>query len=73
MLYEVITRSGIEDMSGPGSDGRFGVCIAENEEDSPWAPLQTDYGYSAEDSSITIFWPSEHTQLPTVSVSYNFV
>ncbi len=62
-------RSGIEDMSGPGSDGRFGVCIAENEEDSPWAPLQTDYGYSAEDSSITIFWPSEHTQLPTVSVS----
>lgn len=57
-------RSDIEDMSGPGSDCRFGICIAENEEESPWAPLQTDYGLTARDSSVTLFWPSEHHQLP---------
>lgn len=62
-------RSQQEDMSGPGSEGRFGVCIAENEEESPWAPLQTDYGFGREDSTITLFWPSEHTQLPTVNIS----
>lgn len=60
-------RSGIEDMSGPGNDSRFGICIAENEEESPWSPLQTDYGYDKEDSSVTLFWPSEHHQLPTAS------
>ena len=62
-------RSRIEDMSGPGSDGRFGTCIAENEEESPWAPLQTDFGYEAEDSSVLLFWPSEHTQVPVFSPS----
>lgn len=60
-------RADIEDMSGPGSDCRFGICIAENEEESPWAPLQTDYGCDRQDSSVTLFWPSEHHQLPTMS------
>ncbi len=63
------TRSRIEDMSGPGSDGRFGIVLAENEEESPWDPLQTDYGYSKDDSAITLFWPSEHTQIQTVTPS----
>lgn len=62
-------RSGIEDMSGAGSEGRFGVCVAEDEENSPWAPLQTDYGFDAADSAVTLFWPSEHTQLPTANIS----
>lgn len=62
-------RSQKEDMSGPGSDCRFGVCIAEDEEGSPWLPLQTDCGYDKGDSCVTLFWPSEHTQLPTMSVS----
>lgn len=62
-------RSQLEDMSGPGSDCRFGICIAENEEESPWAPLQCDFGFESEDSVITLFWPSEHTQIQTVSVS----
>lgn len=62
-------RSQIEDMSGPGSAGRFGICLAEDEEHSPWAPLPTDFGYGEGDSCITLFWPSEHTQVPTASVS----
>ncbi|MBP1736377.1 MAG: hypothetical protein H6Q60_258 [Oscillospiraceae bacterium] len=62
-------RSQLEDMSGPGNDSRFGICVAEDEEHSPWGPLQTDFGFSAEDSTVTLFWPSEHTQLPAVNVS----
>jgi hypothetical protein len=56
------TRPGIEDVSQMGHEARFGVCLAENEEDSPWRPLQTDYGFGAEESAITLFWPQErHT------------
>ena len=62
-------RSGVEDMSGPGSDSRFGITIAENEEESPWAPLQTDYGFDPADSTVTLFWPSDHNQLPIASPS----
>ncbi|MGI5972029.1 MAG: UGSC family (seleno)protein, partial [Oscillospiraceae bacterium] len=73
IAYMIMNISGVrsqtEDMSGPGSDCRFGICIAENEEESPWEPLQTDFGFGKEDSCVTLFWPSEHTQLQTVSVS----
>ncbi len=62
-------RSQQEDMSGPGSACRFGICLAENEEESPWAPLQTEYSYDKNDSCVSLFWPSEYTQLPTVNVS----
>ena len=62
-------RSGVEDMSGPGSDCRFGICIAENEEESPWGSLPTDYGYPDGTNAVTLFWPSEHHQVNTASVS----
>lgn len=51
-------RPKLEDLCGMGYIGRFGTCIAENEEDSPWPPLQTDFGFAAEDSTVTLFWPS---------------
>ena len=63
------TRSQIEDMSGPGSDGRFGIVLAENEEESPWGSLPSDFGYEDGENTITLFWPSEHTQLQTVNIS----
>lgn len=62
-------RSQIEDMSGPGSDCRFGICIAENEEESPWGSLPTDYGYPEGTNAVTLFWPSEHHQVPTANIS----
>ena len=52
-------RQGLEDMSAMGTVGRMGVCIAENEEESPWEPLQTRYGFSREDSTVTMFWPAD--------------
>jgi hypothetical protein len=51
-------RPGLEDNSVIGHEGRFGMCIAENEEASPWNPLHTDYGLKKDDSSVTLFWPS---------------
>lgn len=52
-------RQGLEDMSAMGTVGRMGVCIAENEEESPWEPLQTRYGFTREDSTVTMFWPAD--------------
>lgn len=51
-------RPKLEDLCGMGHIGRFGTCIAENEEDSPWLPLHTDHGLKKEDSAITLFWPT---------------
>lgn len=62
-------RSQIEDMSGPCSDCRFGICIAENEEESPWGSLPTDYGYPEGTNAVTLFWPSEHHQVNTANIS----
>ena len=52
-------RQGLEDMSAMGSIGRGGVCIAENEDASPWEPLQTRYGFPKDDSTVTMFWPAD--------------
>lgn len=52
-------RQGMEDMSAMGSVGRMGICFAENEDESPWAPLQTRYGFTKEDSTVTMFWPAD--------------
>jgi hypothetical protein len=52
-------RPTIEDMSIMGHEARFGMCIAECEEASPWEPLHVDYGLSKEDSAVTLFWPTE--------------
>lgn len=51
-------RAGIEDMGLLGHEGRFGICIAENEEDSPWEGLYEYYGFNKDDSAITVFWPN---------------
>ena len=56
-------RPTLEDMSEMGHESRFGICIAENEEDSPWQPLQMDYGLDQADSSVTLFWPSQRTSV----------
>jgi hypothetical protein len=54
-------RAGIEDMGIFGHEGRFGMCIAENEEESPWEPMHEFYGLKREDSAVTVFWPNTRT------------
>ncbi|MFC1934666.1 hypothetical protein ACFLWC_04100 [Chloroflexota bacterium] len=32
-----------------------GYCMGENEEQSPWEPFHVEYGFSPEDSTVTVF------------------
>jgi len=59
-------RPGCEDMALFGHEGRFGMCIAEYEEESPWEPMHVYYGLDKDDSAITISWPHmrHFAQLP---------
>ncbi|HUE85762.1 MAG TPA: TlpA disulfide reductase family protein [Vicinamibacterales bacterium] len=55
------------DMSTLGNPGKFSYCIAENEEENPWASLAADRGLPAASSAVTLFagepphGVSEHT------------
>ncbi|HEY6251643.1 MAG TPA: TlpA disulfide reductase family protein [Candidatus Angelobacter sp.] len=43
------------DMSTLGNPGKFSYCIAENEEESPWAPLHVERGFHKDQSAVTLF------------------
>ncbi len=47
-----------EDLAIFGHEGRFGMCIAENEEESPWEPMHVYYGLNKEDSAVSVMWPN---------------
>ena len=48
-------RPGISDMALLGQPGKFVMCLAEDEEHSPFPPLHTSLGpYSATDSAVTL-------------------
>lgn len=42
------------DMSTLGQPAKYGCCIAENENESPWTPLHVERGFSHEDSVVTV-------------------
>lgn len=46
-------RKGIEDMGGMGNVGKYSLVVAENEEESPWAPLHVERGLNKGDSAVT--------------------
>jgi hypothetical protein len=41
------------DQSTQGMPGKFTLCIAENEEESPWEPLHVELGYDASESTVS--------------------
>jgi hypothetical protein len=41
------------DQATQGTPAKYTLCIAENEEDSPWPGLHTGYGLTAGDSAVT--------------------
>ena len=47
-------RPGVSDMALLGHAGKFTYCLAEDEEHSPFAPLHTARGFTAEDSVVTV-------------------
>jgi hypothetical protein len=49
---------GETDMSTHGQAGKFGACIAEAEDESPWSPFHVDIGFAAADSTVTVIGAS---------------
>jgi hypothetical protein len=41
------------DQSTQGTSAKYVCCLAENEEESPWAPLHVERGFAASDSTVT--------------------
>jgi len=42
------------DKSTFGHPGKYTYCVAENEQDSPWAPYRVERGMAAEDSAVFV-------------------
>ncbi|MCC6533219.1 MAG: hypothetical protein IT531_11765 [Burkholderiales bacterium] len=42
------------DRATQGQPGKYSFCCAENEADSPWAPLHVERGYDALQSTVTV-------------------
>lgn len=47
-------RSGTSDMALLGHPGKFTMCLAEDEANSPFEPMHTEYGYEASQSAVTV-------------------
>ncbi len=47
-------RPGVSDMALLGHPGKFTMCLAEDEEASPWEPLHVARGFAPEDSAVTV-------------------
>jgi hypothetical protein len=45
----------LRDKATMGQPGKYGMCIAENEEDSPWEPFHVERGYPADTSTVVAF------------------
>ncbi len=45
---------GILDRSTQGQPAKYAYCVAENEAESPWAPLHVERGFAAETSTVTV-------------------
>lgn len=43
------------DQATQGNPSKYSSCIGENEEQSPWPPLHTEYGFDASDSVVTAY------------------
>jgi hypothetical protein len=59
------------DQATQGTLAKYSACIAENEEESPWAPLHVEYGLDPADSAVTalvirscMHIEARHTRVP---------
>ena len=55
MMNAINTRPGKLDRSTIGSAGKFTLCFAENEADSPWEPFHVERGFQPDESTVTVF------------------
>ena len=47
-------KAGAGDPNFIGLPTKFGMCIAENEDDSPWQPYHVDKGFRRDESAVTV-------------------
>ena len=59
------------DQATQGTPAKYSACIAENEEQSPWSSLHTEFGLTAADSAVTamvirscVHIEARHTRVP---------
>ncbi len=45
---------GVGDMSTQGAPSKYGYCVAENEEENPWEPLNVERGFRPDQSTVTV-------------------
>jgi hypothetical protein len=64
-------RPHLLDQATQGTPAKYSACIAENEEASPWPPLQVEHGFGPADSTVTamvirscVHIEARHTQQP---------
>lgn len=43
------------DKATHGGPHKFGLCVGENEAESPWDPLHVERGFDADESTVTVF------------------
>ncbi|MEE8292244.1 MAG: hypothetical protein V3R80_12235 [Candidatus Tectomicrobia bacterium] len=54
MMNVGLTYPGVSDMDTVGSPIKYSMCVAENEEQSPWEPYHVERGYLPDDSTVTV-------------------
>jgi hypothetical protein len=62
-------RKGIEDMGVIGNPAKYSLVIGENEEESPWKPLQVERGFAKEDDTVTLFFPNSYAMTVPMETS----
>jgi hypothetical protein len=50
-------RKGVEEVGVLGNPAKQSLVLGENEEESPWEPLQVERGFKKENSTITLLFP----------------
>ena len=55
MMNVMQTRPGFFDRATLGNPGKYSLCFAENEEESPWPPLHVERGLRREQSAVTVY------------------
>jgi hypothetical protein len=55
-------RKGVEDMGTLGNPAKYALVLGENEEESPWEPLNAEFGYKKDDNTLTVMFPNRYTQ-----------
>jgi hypothetical protein len=56
MMNVGFTYPGVSDMDTIGSPIKYSLCMAENEEQSPWEPYHVEHGFRPNESTVTVHY-----------------